>query len=349
MRAKKGIINIDKLRLSFIQPQELWDEMKKHPIDKTQDPKKQPKHNYVPFGDFTFDITDDGRGKDSEKEPIKIVADVIMCDNTKLGTFTFNNSAKYDGLCFFTFENKALYTTDTIIHGEKSNKMGYLQPIADALGLTINSFTEIELSVDINHNPIPIIRKLVKDHENFDMIVNRKAVTNENRTIEDYGEWFNRSRKKLNRYPTIYVKQAKDDGQKLRIYNKSQEISDENHKNYISEWDDFGSSDIYRLEVNVKWENFKKWLVYLQTAEHLPSEWKRYFCQDPEDPTQSPTEPLTDHLERTLWLLQNHDYRIAMWYYCSEKMLYFVHRATNTPITLAEIGAQGKTLLDGLK
>lgn len=340
---------MDKLRLSFIQPQELWDELKKYPIDKPTDPKKKPKNKYVFFGDFMFEITDDGRGKDSKKEPTKIVANVILRDNTKLGTFTFNNSAKYDGLCFFTFENKALYTIDTIIHSEKSNKMCYLQPIADALGLTINTFTEIELSVDINHNPLPIIRKLIKDYEKFDMIVNRKLVIDENRTIEDYGEWFNRSRKKLNRYPTIYIRQAKDDGQKLRIYNKSQEISDENHKNYISEWDDFGCSDIYRLEVCVKWENFKKWLDYLQTADNLPSEWKRYFSENPKDPTQSPTETTTDHLERTLWLLQNPDYRTAMWYYCCEKMLYFVHRRTNTPITLADIGANGKTLLDGLK
>lgn len=338
MRAKKGIINIDKLRLSFIQPQELWDELVKHPIDKTQDPKKQPKHNYVPFGDFKFDITDDGRGQDNKKEPIKIVADVILNDNTKLGTFTFNNSAKYDGLCFFTFENKALYTTDIIIHGEKSNKMCYLQPIADALGLTINSFTEIELAADVNHNPLPIIRRLIKDYENFDMIVNRKSVIDENRTIEDYGEMFNRTRKKLNRYPTIYIKQSKKDGQKLRIYNKSQEIMEESGKKYVEEWDDFGRSDIYRLEVSVKWENFKKWIDYLQTAAHLPSEWQRH-----------PTETITEHLERTLWLLQNHDYRIAMWYYCADKMLYFVHRRTNTPITLAEIGASGKTLLDALK
>lgn len=340
---------MDKLRLSFTQPKALWDELIMHPLDKPKDPKKKPEYKYVPFGDFKLEITDDGRGKDNEKEPIKIVANVIMNDNTKLGTFAFNNSAKYDGLCFFTFENKALYTTDTIIHGEKSNKMHYLQPIADTLGLTINTFTEIELSVDINHNPIPIIRKLVKDYENFDMIVNRKLVTNESRTIEDYGEWFDRSRKKLNRYPTIYIKQSKKDGQKLRIYNKSQEIMEESGKKYVEEWDDFGRSDIYRLEVSVKWENFQKWLDYLQTAEHLPSEWKRYFSENPKDPTQSPTETTTDHLERTLWLLQNHDYRIAMWYYCADKMLYFVHRRTNTPITLADIGADGKTLLDGLK
>lgn len=338
MRAKKGIINIDKLRVSFIQPKELWDELVKHPIVKSKDPKKQPKHNYVPFGNITFDITDDGRGMYSKKEPTKIVADVIMCDNTKLGTFAFNNSAKYDGLCFFTFENNALYTTDTIIHGERSNKMGYLQPIADELGLTINSFTEIELAADINHNPLPIIRKLIKDYDNFDMIVNRKLVTDENRTIEDYAEMFNRSRKKLNRYPTIYIRQAKKDGQKLRIYNKTEEIMEESGKKYVEEWDDFGRSDIYRLEVSVKWENFQKWLDYLQTADHLPLEWKRH-----------PTETITEHLERTLWLLQNHDYRMAMWYYCTDKMLYFVHRRTNTPITLADIGADGKTLLDGLK
>lgn len=344
MRTKKGIVNIDKLRLSFTQPLSLWQELIKHPIEKPTDNNKQPKNKYVSFGDFKLHIIDDGRGKDQAKEPTKIVADVILSDNTKLGTFTFNNSAKYDGLCFFTFENKAFYTTDTIINGVKSNMMCYLQPIADTLGLVINSFTETELSADINHNPLPIIRKLIKDYSNFDMIVNRKCVKDENRTIEGYGEWFDRSRKKLNRYPTIYVRQSKDDGQKLKIYNKTQEINEESGKDYITEWNDFGRSNIYRLEVSVKWENFQKWLDYLQTAVHLPSEWKRYFSDNP-----SQTESMTDYLERTIWLLSFHDYRVAMWSYCTEKMLYFKHRASNTPITLPDIGAMGKDVLEGLK
>lgn len=353
MRTRKGIVNIDKLRLSFRQPQELWQELIKHPIERPKNKNEKPKNKYVDFGDFKLHIIDDGRGKteekEEEKEPIKIIADVILFDNSKLGTFTFNNSAKYDGLCFFTFENKALYTTDTITNGEKFNKISYIQPIADILELTINSITEVELSADVNFNPSPIIRKLIRDYENFDMIVNRKRVEDENRTIEDYGEWFDRSRKKLNRYPTIYVRQSNDDGQKLRIYNKSEEIREESDKNYINEWDNFGSADIYRLEVSVKWENFKKWLDYIQKAAHLPSEWKRYISENPQDPTKSPTEPMTYHLERTLWLLQFHDYRAAMWHYCTEKMLYFRHRATNTPITLTDIGADGKTALEGLK
>lgn len=323
MRIKKNVINIDKLRISFRQPQDLWEKLKENSIKKDNDGK--PIHKYINYDGFSLHIIDDGRGKNNEKEPVKIVAQVILCDNTLLGDFVFNNSAKYDGLCFFTFANSALYTCNTIVNGIKTNYIHYISFVADTLNLAINTFTEIELSVDVNFNPTPIIRKMVKDYVNFDMIVNRKKVENENRKIENYGEWFCRSRKRLERYPTIYIRQANEEGQKLKIYNKTQEINEESGKDYITKWNDFGCADIHRIEVSVKWENFKKWLDYLQDN-NAPDEWRRH-------PTETPQE----YLEKTLSLLTLNDYKASMWCFCAEKMLYFRHRAKKAIVSMADI------------
>lgn len=334
MKKKVYKINTDKLRLSFIQPQELWDKLIQFPLKEVKkDEDTTLEAVYVNYEDFSLRIYDDGRGRKREKAPTKIMAQLILADNTLLGDFVFNNSAKYDGLCFFTFANSALYDYDVIINGEKANKIDYILYVADALNLQLNTITEIELSLDVNFNVIPKILKLIKDYENYDLFVNKKHIEDEKSIIEEYGEWFSRSRKKKERYPTIYVKQKKEN-QQLRIYNKSKEINEKSAKNYITEWDDFGKSEIHRLEISIKWENIQKWLSYLQDT-NLPSEWKQYTgANDP--------ETRQDYLSRTLCLIGLSDYRMAMWHYFAQNTLYFRHRGTNRHICLLDIALSEK-------
>lgn len=334
MRKKKHSINVDKLKLSFKQPKELWEYI--------SDPD-----NDTTFDDFYLHIIDDGRGQDEEKEPNIIVANVLIedtnADNTRslfvLGFFTFNNSAKYDGLCFFTFSNQALYCPFT----NKQNYIDCIFHIASVLNLEFNSVTELELALDINHNILPALRKMIKDYDNLDMFVNGKRVIDEERTIEDYGEYFTRSRKRLNRTPTIYIKQSKKDGLQLRIYDKTREIFDDNNtKKYIEEWNDFGKSNIYRLEVVIRWEQFKNWLNHVQTSEELPAEWKRYISQGTGEHT-SPSEPDKEYLGRSIWLLGLKAYRYALWRFCADRLLYFRLKRGGEAVYLSDIAASSSS------
>lgn len=333
MALKKRInFNIDKLKLSFVQPNKLFEDLSQYPTGK-----------YVNYEDFSLQIIDDGRKVDSEKQPSKILVNVILADKTLLGTFTFNNSAKYDGLCFFKFANSALYKCEGYNYEGKYNCQSYIYYVADALNLRLNSITEIELAVDINFNPISKIRKLIKDHENYDMIYNSKRIIDENRIIDNYGEFFSRSRHKIDRTPTLYFSQKKSDGLKTKIYDKSREITEENpSKNYEEEWNDFNGKKIYRIEMTVLWEQFKTWLQYVNSPNSpFRFEWKQYISEE-DGENFSPSEEFKEYLARTQYLLMLEDYRCALWQFCADRVLYFRNRKTKEVVSLLDIATGWK-------
>ena len=328
MAVKKKInFNVDKLRLSFIQPSGLFEKLSQFPTNK-----------YLDYGDFTLHIIDNGKKEGSEKPSTKMLINVLLSDGTLLGEFTFNNSAKYDGLCFFKFANSALYKCEGKSCGEKQNCQTYIQFIAEVLNLKLNSLTEIELAADVNFNPIPQIRKLIKDYENYDMIYNGKRIIDEGRKIEDYGEYFGRSRIKLDRTPTLYFSQSKSDGLQMKLYDKSKEIKEESPtKSYIEEWNDFNGKNIYRIEVTIRWEQFKKWFQYLNSANcPLYSDWKQFIIEG-EGEHIAPSETDEDYLGRSEALLTMDAYKCPLWKFCTDRMLYFRNRRTNEVVSLLDI------------
>lgn len=247
MRILKNRMNIDKLRLCFNQPKEIFNEF-----------ANIKPNTFWERGDYKLFII----GDDEEEEtPKKIQVNVLLSDNTLLGHFIFSNSRKYEGKCFFTFNNKALYNCLTSVGGHKYNLAILIDFIADDLGLTLNNITEIEIALDTNINVNAKVRKLIKDFHNFEMIYNGKKVVEPLRKLDDYTETFGRCRKHLLKNPTIYFRQAKKDSPLLRIYNKTEEIKDnKNEKNYINEWNDFGKCDTYRMELRLLNESTKEFL-----------------------------------------------------------------------------------------
>lgn len=187
----------------------------------------------------------------------------VIVEDEVLGMFTFNNSSRYEGLCFFKFENKALYTplTYDFYYKKKVNLIPLISTIADDLDLTFNNITEVEVALDSNINVNAKVRKLIRNYKDFEMFQNGKRVKDPNRILENYHETFKRNRKKIIYPPTLYFEQAKQDAPLMRIYNKTEEINDnENLKNYITQWNDFGKSDIHRCEVRLKSNSIKDFL-----------------------------------------------------------------------------------------
>ena len=295
--------NVDKLKICYKQPQELWDYLSQF---NTSDK--------VLFDSFSLYIIDNGKSENSEKESVKIKAEVITDDGVLLGYFTFNNSAKYESKCFFEFENKALYTTFQKYMGDKYNYICCADYVAQVLNLEINNITSIEISADINHNPLPRLYKLMKDHENFDMIYNGKVVEDYTKIIEGIGEFYGRSRVKKNRYPTLYLSQKKDDAPSIKIYDKRTEIED-NSKHYISEWNDNISGTMYRMEVSVKNEDIKKFLL-------LAEEYKEDYGV----------------LGLFLTNLGSQEYKHLLWQWISDRIVYFrPKRGSREVITLHDV------------
>lgn len=285
-------INIDKLRLCYNQPTELF----------SQFAEIKP-NTYWNRGDYKFHIL----GDEVEETPQQIQVNVLLNDNTLLGYFVFNNSKRYEGFCFFTFSNSALYEFLTTDGNNKYNLITLINFIADDLNLTLNNITEVEISLDTTINVNAKIRKLIKDYNNFDMIQNGRKVKDPSRKLENYCETFSRSRKRLLPQPTLYFEQVKKDAPLLRIYNKTEEIKSNGYeKKYITNWNQFGKTSTYRMELRLKNESIKEFL-------------KSY-----------PTDrPLLD-------LIQDPAVKEALWAFFADRLIYF--RADDgTPIRLINL------------
>ena len=228
-------INIDKLKICYKQPNDLFEEIyNKYKVDECI---KQ--YNYEMWV----------RVKEEDIMQLHIYFDSVI-----IGTLTLNNSNKYKGLCFFSFDNRNLYTECGIA---KQNYIYIWDEIADDLGLEFNSLTECEIAFDTTSNIISKTFKLIKNFE-YEMYVNGKKVYD--KKIENYFECYSRTRAKKDKHPTLYFAMKKDGAPKMRIYNKTEEIKDNNNrKEYINYWNGFGKKTTYRCEVVIKSNYFKEY------------------------------------------------------------------------------------------
>lgn len=286
--------NIDRLRLCYRQPQQLFTDVTSCDND-----------TEIDCGDFRLKIVDNGRTDDDEQQPTNATAQIRYRDGDKdvtFGSLELNNSAKYSGKCFLSINNQALYENQgtDMLTGEKYNHLCYLPYISNALGLQLNNITLLEIAADTNVNPVPSIRRYIHDYERYDMIVNGKRVMDERRKIDGYCEAYGSSRARIDRYPTLYFSQSKAEGLRMRVYNKSREISESSGKQYEAEWNEYGDHSIYRLEVVVRNEDYRQWLSYI-----------------------APKVPEWGCLEAAEHLIMSEEYRTAIWLYATRRMLYF--------------------------
>ncbi len=240
--------NIDTLRLCYKQPEGLYEN-----IAETKPNTSIPRDGY-----YLFVV---GNENEEENNPQTILCNVIADSGEEIGTFVFNNSkGKYGRLCFFRFNNRALYECSNNYGGEKYNMIVYIEYIADDLGLEFVSITELHIALDSNLNRIAKIMRLRRDTSHHDMIVNRKKVNGKREKIQGYKEVFQCERqRRVN--PTIYIEQKKDNAPKLCLYNKTIEIAEESGKEYINQWNEFGSQTTYRSELRLRWEYIKEYFT----------------------------------------------------------------------------------------
>jgi hypothetical protein len=244
--------NIDYLKLCLNTPPEFF-------TDLSQQMDGAP----IFYPNFFLMITDNGRGKENDKTPIKILADLFLDEETeegknlKMGTFTFFNTAKYDGRSFFEFDNEILYKPLT-------ERMGYvscINYILNTMGVEINNITKIDISLDTTRNVERDILTKIKDKPTE--MIYKGRVVQEDEILEDFGEYFQRKRAKRERNATLYFQHKKADGLAMKVYNKSREIEQKSGKEYINESNAFGKAQTHRVEISVKNEEFKKFLTHL--------------------------------------------------------------------------------------
>ena len=302
-------VNVDKLRVCFTMPDGLYTYLKEH---------------YTRYDELTNTRIldeDDFNLVFVEDDELKMSAVLNVRDTNgyfRLGSFTFNYSAKYDGKAFFTFENGALYRAYTRIpNGETTNHICDLLYVADYYRMSFNNITEIELAFDATYNYIGKVRRMIKNIEKYDLYLNGKKVSNDE-IMDGYGEYYSRSRMKMSKLPTLYFAQAKDTDMKMRIYDKARELKESSPqkekqlKNWLG-WDNI--DNLYRVEVVLHNTNVREFMerygqrLYGQSGEH----------------------------SNVLNLLGLSEFRLAMLLDGADRMIYFRDKRTRKKISLVEV------------
>lgn len=297
-KKRKTRFNLDRLRISYLQPAWLWDSVKDYPKD----------HQFVRGEDSccTCKVTEEYFDRQGTRKAIDVEMRNTITD-ALLGTFHFNDGREFDGLCFFDVDNAALYDDFST---------AYVDMAAIGFSLVPYSLTQVDVALDTNFPVLPRLMLHVKDTDNLDMIVNDRAVTDATQTIENCVEVYGRSRSSRQRVPSLYFSQSM--GLKMRVYNKAAEVSISG-KEYITASNGFSG---WRLEVVCKWQDFQKWLNYVNTsgASHINEAWKKQTNEEDKH-----------YLGRSIGFLNDEAYKQALWTYCANRLVHFreVHGGRN--------------------
>lgn len=308
-RRTKWAVSVDKLKVCLTQPQETFDYIRDHT-------------SYAAIDGMRV-LNEDGYKLVvvEEDETAMTVALDVMDDTgeyLRLGTFQFNGiGGRYQGRAFFSFENSSLYTVFGVTaDGSKANWVDMLLPICVGLGLAFNNITEIEVALDTETNIIYRLRKLIKDVENYDMYLNGRKVE-EGTLLCNYGEYYERSREKLSRCPTLYFKQSKDTDMALKVYDKAKELEERSpgkasrYHNWIG-WSD--TNRIYRAEVTMHNTNVRE------------------FCE-----RQGRWLAEQGEHGNILGLLGMGGFRMAMFEYAADRMVYFRDRTSGERVSITDL------------
>lgn len=260
----------------------------------------------VDRGDYRLNLADHSS---NDNETTAITASVVFemdGERHKLGVFDIKKGSQY---CFFSFENRILYTPFIYVDGKKYNCVNFITYIADDLGLSYNNITTLEIAKDSTRNYVSAVQRYIRDINNYEMFVNGNIVKDENCIIPHYKKMYSSSRKKMSRTPTLYFNQT--DGPELKIYDKRREMEEgEKAKlGYIPQWLEFGdSAPIYRAEVTVRNRDIREYMARIGVVG-----------------------------EEVMFILSSTDKLAEMWRYGAGRLLFFRDRATGANIHLADL------------
>ena len=165
--------------------------------------------------------------------------------------------------------------------------------------------------MDTNITVLPKVRKALRNTERYDMEKNNNKITDPYKVIPGYSEMYGGSRVRLSRIPTLYFRQRRDDGLKLKIYNKSTEmaIASPGKESYIPKWNGITNANIYRVEATIK------------------NEYIKHFCRINGIPTD----------EALCRLITDERFRNSLWANSVSSVLHFSDKATGKRVDIIDL------------
>lgn len=244
--------NLDRVKICLLQPENFFMEL-------TKTIKENEGTKAISYKGFSLTIIDD-----NDKD-IKANLSTDYYHNTVLGSFIFNNSAKYGTKCFFTFSTKAMYENcvPEEIGEKKYNCFNYPFYVFDALGLRFNNVSYLEIACDTDTSVIKKIQYVVSHSKAFDMVLIRKKVTDPDAILSGYWEYYQRSRTRKENHPTLYVhstNQVAGNRKELKIYDKARELIQyrPDKEEMTRAWNGM-KKEIQRMEISVENKQFRQY------------------------------------------------------------------------------------------
>ena len=299
----KHAYNVDKLKICYRTTSETFGYLAQH-FNLNAD--KDAINITIDRGDYRLNLADHSS---NDNEVTAITASVTFHmdgEPHKLGVFDIKKGSQY---CFFTFENRILYTPFIYVDERRYNCVNFIAYIADDLGLEFNNITTIEVARDSTRNYVTTVQKFIRDYTQYEMFVNGRIVRDENRTIPHYRKMYSSSRRKMSRVPTLYFDQS--DGPSLKIYDKRKQMEEEERAKlgYIPEWLNFGgNAPIYRAEVTFKNRDIREYMAKIGIVG-----------------------------EEAMSIVTSTEKMAEMWKYGADRLLFFRDRATGANIHLADL------------
>ena len=254
-----------------------------------------------------------------EQDETHVLMKVIVPDAAgawSLGTLILNDGAAFKGKAFFEFDNRALYEVCTRDEKRPVNCIGLMDYIADDLGLELNNCTKVDIALDTNVNVLAKMKKRIRNHQELDMYLCRRKVAVADTKLDGYGEYYASTRKRLIRHPEIIISQAKDEGTRLKVYEKTRELTEsrpdkkERYFNWLgNEWN-ADKDRIFRVEVSLRNEDIRS--IHQKFADDF-TDYRRNFS-------------FLEEIQEEKWL---------QYYFIEglESLLYFRDRTTQEKVT----------------
>lgn len=299
----KSTYNVDKLKICYRQQSGATFGYLAQHFNLNAD--KDAINSTIDRGDYTLHLIDHSSNEE-EVTAITISACFEMDgERHKLGILDLKKGSQY---CFFSFENRILYTPFIYVDGRKYNCAIFVEYISDDLGLEFNNITTLEIAKDSTRNYVTAVQKFIRDFANYEMFVNGHIVKDETATIPNYKKVYSSSRRKMSRIPSLYFGQS--DGPEIKIYDKRREMEEKERAklDYIPQWLEFGdSAPIYRAEVTFKNRDIREYMAKIGVV--------------------------GEEVMFTLSMEKLAD----MWQYGADRLVYFRDRATGNVIRLADL------------
>ena len=147
--------------------------------------------------------------------------------------------------------------------------------VFDDLGLVFNNVSSLEIACDTEAGVIRRIQYAVSHPEKFDMVLLWKKVTDPNKILDGFWEYYQRSRLKKAPRPSLYihsVRYSAGNDSSLTVYDKARELaqSRKDKEVLVHAWNGMGAK-IERMEISVENKQFKRF--FERACATYPGRW----------------------------------------------------------------------------